>query len=66
MVYSYNNLICQVKELRHKQQMKHQVEYEQMLVSEKQHIKTCRGGQMKEEIRDEVSISYKVPRTVVI
>lgn len=55
-----------MKELRHKQQMKHQVEYEQMLVSEKQHIKTCRGGQMKEEIRDEVSISYKVPRTVVI
>jgi hypothetical protein len=41
--------------------MKHQTEYEQMLVSEKQLIKTWRGGQMKEEIRDEVRIPYKVP-----
>jgi hypothetical protein len=41
--------------------MEHQAEYEQMLDSEKQLIKAWRGGQMKEEIRDEVRISYKVP-----
>jgi hypothetical protein len=49
-----------VKELRRKQQMKHQAEYEQTLVSEKQLIKTWRGGHMKEEIGDEVWIPHGV------
>jgi hypothetical protein len=51
-----------VKELRRKQQMKHQAEYEEMLVSEKQLIKIWRGGHMKEEIGDEVWIPYGVSR----
>jgi hypothetical protein len=50
-----------VKELRRKQQMEHQTEYEQMLISEKQLIKTWRGGHMKEEIGDEVTTPYKFP-----
>jgi hypothetical protein len=47
-----------VKELRRKQQIKHQAEYEQKLVSEKQLIKNWRGGHMKEETGDEVWIPY--------
>jgi hypothetical protein len=54
-------LVFQVKELRRKQQMKHQAEYDQMLISEKQLIETWRGGHMKEEIGDEVTTPYKVP-----
>jgi hypothetical protein len=40
--------------------MKHQAEYEQMLVSEENVIRTWRGLHMKEEIGDEVRISYKL------
>jgi hypothetical protein len=40
--------------------MKHQAEYEQKLVSEKQLINIWRGGHMKEEIGDEVWILYGV------
>jgi len=50
-----------VKELRRKQQVEYRAEYEQMLIAEKQLIKTWRGGHMKEEIGDEVTIPYKVP-----
>ncbi|KAJ4427993.1 hypothetical protein ANN_24006 [Periplaneta americana] len=44
----------EVKEIRRKLQKEYQTEYEEMLVSEKQHIKTWRGGHMKEDIGDEV------------
>jgi hypothetical protein len=63
-IYIYSTLIqqsvVQVKELRHKQQMKRQAEYGQKLVSEKQLIKNWRGDHMKEEIGDEVWIPYGV------
>jgi len=61
LVYSYNNLFHQVKEKRRIQQIKHQAEYEQVLVSEKQLIETWRGIHMKEEIGDKVRIQYRVP-----
>jgi hypothetical protein len=58
--------VAQVKELRRKQQMKHQAEYEHKLVSEKQLIKSWRGGHMKEEIGDEVRILMGFPITVIL
>jgi hypothetical protein len=39
--------------------MKHQAEYEQMLVSEEKVIRTWRGLHMNEESGDEVRIPYK-------
>ena len=50
-----------MKELRRKQQMEYQAEYEQMLIAEKQLIKTWRGGHMKEEIGEEVTTPYRIP-----
>ncbi|PSN29758.1 IQ and AAA domain-containing protein 1 [Blattella germanica] len=44
----------EVKELRRKLQVEYQSEYENLLISEKQLIKSTRGGYMKEEIGDEV------------
>ena len=52
----------QVKELRHKMQEEYQAEYEELLVSEKKLIKANRGGYIKEDIGDEVSIVSVPPK----